>query len=363
MLGVSSSATLEEIKAAYKTLAKKYHPDKNQGSSWHEEQFKRINQVYQILSDPQQKKLYDSRLEFEASQKQNPQPRSRPNPAYRNPEPKKRTPNYNSPSAPKPNYKKSNRFEITISNKKLNLLVVGYYIVAIFLLGSYYEFQDYLKKRHLVSEAMEHEKTGRYDYAVSSYSQALKFDKGDAEIYERRGIARLKESMDLIGALTDFSYAISNSYSPSDSLLFKRAKCLFLLKDYPLAILDYDNIINNHEEVKPDSVYYYKAESNFHLKNYTLAIPDYSKFLSSNPNSGEAHQHRGFSYYQNKDYQHALTDYTITVSWQPENGVHYYYKGIINFALTDSTNGCIDLSNSFLLGYTESLELKNKYCD
>jgi curved DNA-binding protein CbpA len=362
MLGVSSSASIEEIKTAYKKLAKKYHPDKNQGSSWHEEQFKRINQVYQILSDPQQKRLYDSRLEFEAFQRQNPQPRTNPNPTYKTTEQKKRTPNYNRPPVSRPTYRKSKKYEITISNKKLNLLVVGYYVIAIFLLGSYYEFQDYLKKQHLISEAVEHEKTGRYDYAISSYSQALKFDKDDAEIYERRGIARIKESMDLIGALTDFSYAISNSYSPSDSLLYKHAKCLFLLKDYPLAIVDYETIIEN-DDSKLDSVYYYKAESNFQLNKYSLAIPDFNEFISLNPNAGQAHHHRGFSYYKNRDYKHALSDYTKTISWQPENGEHYYYRGVINFALKDSTNGCVDLNNSFLLGYTESLELKNKYCD
>ncbi|MEN6510928.1 MAG: DnaJ domain-containing protein, partial [Chloroherpetonaceae bacterium] len=51
VLGVSKNATLEEIKAAYKELAKKYHPDKNKQDPKAEEKFKEINEAYQVLSD------------------------------------------------------------------------------------------------------------------------------------------------------------------------------------------------------------------------------------------------------------------------------------------------------------------------
>lgn len=56
ILGVSSSASVQDIKSAYLSLAKKYHPDLNQGSS---ERFKTINEAYQVLSDPKSKKEYD----------------------------------------------------------------------------------------------------------------------------------------------------------------------------------------------------------------------------------------------------------------------------------------------------------------
>lgn len=57
-LSVSSSASMEEIKKAYRKLSLKYHPDKKSGSA---EKFKKINEAYQVLSNPTTKKQYDMR--------------------------------------------------------------------------------------------------------------------------------------------------------------------------------------------------------------------------------------------------------------------------------------------------------------
>ncbi len=55
-LGVSKTASPEEIKRAYRALAHKYHPDKGNGNA---EKFKEINEAYQILSDPSKRQQYD----------------------------------------------------------------------------------------------------------------------------------------------------------------------------------------------------------------------------------------------------------------------------------------------------------------
>ena len=60
VLGITKSATADEIKKAYRKLAVKFHPDKNPGDKNAEDVFKEINEAYQVLSDPEKRKKYDT---------------------------------------------------------------------------------------------------------------------------------------------------------------------------------------------------------------------------------------------------------------------------------------------------------------
>src|SRR5436305_6364916 len=59
VLGVGKNASDEEIKKAYRKLARQYHPDRNQGDKKAEERFKEISQAHDVLSDPEKRKDYD----------------------------------------------------------------------------------------------------------------------------------------------------------------------------------------------------------------------------------------------------------------------------------------------------------------
>ncbi|MHC1772568.1 MAG: DnaJ C-terminal domain-containing protein [Flexilinea sp.] len=59
VLGVAKTASVEEIRKAYRELAKKYHPDHNPGNKSAEEKFKDINEAYQVLKDKEKKARYD----------------------------------------------------------------------------------------------------------------------------------------------------------------------------------------------------------------------------------------------------------------------------------------------------------------
>jgi curved DNA-binding protein len=59
ILGVSKTATAEEIKQAFRKLARKYHPDVNPGNKQAEARFKEVSEAYEVISDPDKRKKYD----------------------------------------------------------------------------------------------------------------------------------------------------------------------------------------------------------------------------------------------------------------------------------------------------------------
>ena len=59
ILEIDKNADTNEIKKSYRKLARKWHPDKNNQSEESQEKFKKINEAYAVLSDPQKRRQYD----------------------------------------------------------------------------------------------------------------------------------------------------------------------------------------------------------------------------------------------------------------------------------------------------------------
>jgi curved DNA-binding protein len=70
ILGVQKTATIDEIKKAYRKLAMQYHPDRNPGNKQAEEKFKEITEAYAVLSDSEKRRQYDALGDNRFSQQQ-----------------------------------------------------------------------------------------------------------------------------------------------------------------------------------------------------------------------------------------------------------------------------------------------------
>src|SRR5438874_5326456 len=78
VLGVSASASQDEIKKQYRKLAAKHHPDKNQNDPKAAERFKEISEAYQVLGDAEKRKQYDQMRQLGAFGGFGGAPRGRP---------------------------------------------------------------------------------------------------------------------------------------------------------------------------------------------------------------------------------------------------------------------------------------------
>src|SRR6202046_608960 len=58
-LGVAKEANADDIRKAYRKLARKHHPDLNPGDKAAEDRFKKVQEAYDVLSDPKKKQMYD----------------------------------------------------------------------------------------------------------------------------------------------------------------------------------------------------------------------------------------------------------------------------------------------------------------
>lgn len=68
ILGINQSASVKEIKKAFRKLALVYHPDTNKGNKQAEEHFKKLNQAHEVLSDTMKRKEYDAKIKSSYSQ-------------------------------------------------------------------------------------------------------------------------------------------------------------------------------------------------------------------------------------------------------------------------------------------------------
>jgi curved DNA-binding protein CbpA len=137
ILGVHPDDLTETIRSAYKLMSQKYHPDKNLGDRYFEERFKDINEAYQVLKDPEKRKIYDyERLGINSNQKTD-----FFNPGASNNREAKVAQNLNS-SIKKGNQTKQNQAKGgKISNWKKSFLL-SLFVVSILSIGGVYYFDQ-----------------------------------------------------------------------------------------------------------------------------------------------------------------------------------------------------------------------------
>lgn len=350
ILGVGPRATPEEIKAAYKKLARQYHPDANQGSKLHEERFKKIAEAYQTLSNSNKKDLYDLKLFYKTVTNRSSSPFG-PDPAYRGVPKTKREREreeyekrrstreaYREYTGPPPSRK------ISPNTVAITLLVLGCVVMMLLWLG---QIMNHLTaKSHLE----------RGDYAM-----ALHFDPEYGEAYFARYKDRRRFTSNPKVQLFDLNLAVRYLDPPSGLVHFERARVYMRMDSLGQAEKDLRmsrNLLPNN-----DTIAFAMGDFQlFYRQNAKLGLAYYDSSLLLNPNHYEARFGKGYALFRLERFPEALASFDACLSKNPNDRRLYFYKGSVLLALGKTEQACFHLDQALTMGMEEAKPLMDRYC-
>lgn len=351
ILSISASATAQEVKSAYKKLALKYHPDRNPGNIWAEEQFKQINTAYQILSNPAKRARYDMQLQYELAQR-----RLASQPAYYNQR-------YQQTREPAP---VSERYYRNIQRDKQKFSVRDWLITLAFIAGLvafslvFKYVMDHIAGEDNYKTALTYLKHGKYTSAHSMFSETIHFIPDHAAAYQARASIELNYYEDYKAAINDLDQAIAHTEKPTARLYFMRGYSYKQLGNYNAAEADLNKAIELDSQYS--KAYLSRGEVRlFYKQQYRAAIADFTNYLKQPQNKKlniEALTFRGFGHYKQQNYTSAENDYRMGLTLDKENGRLYYLLGRVELAQQKQDSACAHLYKAYSMGYTgASLEI------
>ncbi len=351
ILGISPTATTQEVKAAYKRLAIKYHPDKNQGNVLAEEMFKQVNAAYQTLSSPGKRARYDLRMQYQ-------QERNR---ILRQQHTYHTDPRFYQTRQPAG---VSERYYRPIKRNTYRFSRKDWYITIAFVAGLL-TFSLLLKVTmdHITGEdryktALTYIAAGKYSSAHRLLSDAIQFMPQNADAYEARAKIELDVNENYLAALDDLNKVMKLRDSPSAQVYFMRGRSFRQLEKYKQAELDLTKALELNKNLW--SAYLSRGEVRlFFLGKYEEAISDLTIYLKNNTPGSEkwvsALSYRGFGYSKLKDFYAAEQDYRLAFDVDKQNGRVLYLLGRNELEQYKSDSACVHFYQAYQLGYSAAL--------
>lgn len=334
-LGVKVNASDAEIKAAYKTMAKLHHPDKNIGNPQSEELFKNISLAYQTLSDPWKRMSYD----FKREHLHNPSP----------------------PMSPPPMHTKARRKIVPKFDSKLPLYITATFFLVMSVGGYYFfNFMNKVAAEDAFAEAFVLEQKESWASAYQKYTEALEFDNQYANAYYRRGLVCARFPMRRKAAIFNIKQAIN--YKPLQwEHYMALGKVYMAISSTELAVSYFDTCTTLAP--KYDSAWFYKAEILAYSSNkYDQAIPIYQKTIKLNPKLASAHAGAAYCLFKKKSYKASISYWNEAIRLKPNEANWLHLRGITKLKLKLTDSACKDFVRGGNLNFKPALSDWNRYC-
>ncbi len=387
ILGVTSKASPTEIRAAYKQLAFKYHPDRNPGFPEAEEIFKRVNEAYHVLSDPIKKINYDAHFILP--------PRSTTE-ATRREMNRRRYWYYFMKTQDRP-YKLDKEYFKIQGLVFLVFIVISGFCFALVHTAQYINEKKHLKKYQATAMSLKKVNdlftAGKFDDAFSLIKSLDSEDPYEFRFgYTRDSlIVKLREMADQqfdakqFAAAVKFYFQLEHHEEPvRPETIHRISLCQFYLGNYKesiqamkhlhnqdprnlqlvyeIAIINLDYLGHPEEALK-----YFNLGKKLFRENLTEV---YGEDFETHVNPYDLpdiyldiFEGRGRCNYLLKNYQDAVTDCNWAVFLRPQYGPGYLLRAKAYAELNDGQHVCRDLKKAHDLEVTTSGELEKRFCN
>jgi curved DNA-binding protein CbpA len=395
ILGLNKEATASEIKSAYKSLALKYHPDRNKGRAFAEEQFKNINEAYQTLSDKYKKDKYDLVFTY----------RKRPSTyqPYQTYAPSKKTPaNDWGRWKNAPNFSRRDRYRVDKNYYKEQLYTIGAILLVIILVSSGSAISNHYTEKRAIEEAsvitnkleaaQSHFIDQHYDSTfqlvlglIKQYPIEVKYRslrQQYVDIIHQRGIDYfLGENYPM--AIQELNVAKAYIRKQDLSIWSMIGDAHFALHSYQKAIDAYDYVVIRESTniklvmkigdlylILGDKVnalsYFTSAKSIFKERQSDIYGPAFELVMKPellDSTYFDIFKKRGNLNYELSHFEEATTDFNWAIYLKPKYSEGYLLRAECWYNLGRTYRACLDWQEAFQLGEASARKKIRAYCD
>ncbi len=332
VLGLNNFASLKEIKLAYRSLAKKYHPDRNAG---YEEQFKRITHSYNELLNDDKRNLLNEWLKAPV---RGPYRSSTEKPRYT-----KRTAYYT-----------SEKVHYTPKVKMYGAIFTIIFLMCCTLVPIWLMYKA---SNNAYNEGLEYMKSGDSGSAIMSYDRAITWfgqRSGEAAIKAARIGLFINENPEHALLFINKGFEYASKKEDLAELHYLNGRVLKKKGKYESAVSAFNTAMNWGYSI--DSVQIQLGILNaFYMEEFDLAIDYFEKALESNTANKEALFGKAWCLQKMNLPKESIGVYNHLLTVDSLNVLGLFYRGHNNIVLGDSIAGCKDFQNAFNLGYQPAL--------
>lgn len=340
ILGVDNNASLKEIKAAYRKLAHRYHPDKSPALENAEEKFLEIASAYEVLSDPFKRQLYDEKL------------------AYRN---------FHKPARAHPRPRPAYTYTYSkVEYSRRTYMYAGLFIIGLVAFSLLFPFILMKRSANInFQNGLEYYHAGMYMSAIESFNKSMNElggKTGIANYYNAHILFYKYRNHQLTTKYIDRALEHIEEDSLRSELYWMKGRCFQFLHRYEVALDNYRHV-QNFSSNYDSALLQTGVIHAIHFGNCKKGIQIFDELLAKKGNNNRAAYFKAYCLQKTNDHRAAIEIFQSLIDKDFKVGDSYFHKALSEIKINLHDRACDDFMNAIKYGNEEAQKLQLIYCN